>query len=166
MEKKNPGLYSVQLSTNKWIALLLLSFSVISVPAHAQDDYLSSLSEEAENTTVLEKAIAEQEKLKKLTGSAGTPNKAAAKPRPASKPKSKPAPTKTASAKKDAKPSAAQKKFETALFDEFPGNFAVYSSLTNSQKKQVFKSYQDASDKEGLMRFGPVLGAILDFASQ
>jgi hypothetical protein len=161
-----PGLDNVKLSTNKWIALLVLSLSVMSLPAQAQDDYLSSLSEEADKTTVLEKAMAEQEKLQKLTGSAGSPNKAAAKPKSASKTKSKPAPKKTASAKKGAKPSAAHKKFETALFDEFPGNYAVYSSLSDSQKKQVFQSYQDASDKEGLMRFGPVLGSILDFASQ
>lgn len=160
----NPGLQRFQLPVSKWTTLLLLSVSVISLPAYAQDDYLSSLEDEADKTTVLEKAIAEQEKLKKLTGSStSTPKKTVAKP----KPESKPAPKKTASVnKKSVAPDAAHKKFETALFDEFPGNFAVYSSLSDSQKQQVFQSYQDASDKEGLMRFGPVLGTILDLASQ
>jgi|GEM_PF-5478228 len=64
----NPGLQRFQLPVSKWITLLLLSVSVISLPAYAQDDYLSSLEDEADKTTVLEKAIAEQEKLKKFTG--------------------------------------------------------------------------------------------------
>jgi hypothetical protein len=134
---------------------------LMSLPVHAQDDYLSSIEAEAENTQVLEKAIAEQEKLQKLTSAA--PAKTQAKPKQASKP----APKKTASAPKNsAKTNAGQKKFESELFAEFPGNFAVYSSLNDSQKGEVYKAYADASDKEGLMRFGPVLGKILDMASQ
>lgn len=134
---------------------------IMSLPVHAQDDYLSTIEAEAENTQVLEKAIAEQEKLKKLTSAA--PAKKAAKPKQAQKP----APKKTAAApKKAGKKNAGQKKFESELFEEFPGNFAVYSSLDDSQKGQVYKAYVDASDKEGLMRFGPVLGKILDMASR
>lgn len=135
----------------------------MSLPVHAQDDYLSTIEAEAENTQVLEKAIAEQEKLQKLTNAA--PAKTQAKPKPEQA--SKPAPKKTASApKKSGKTNAGQKKFESELFAEFPGNFAVYSSLDESQKGEVYKAYADASDKEGLMRFGPVLGKILDMASQ
>lgn len=131
----------------------------LSLPLHAQDDYLSAIEAEAENTQVLEQAIAEQEKLKKLTG-------AGAAKQPASQAQ-KPAAKKTASANnKPAKTSAGQKQFESELFSEFPGNFAVYSSLENSQKSEVYKAYVDASDKEGLMRFGPVLGKILDMAAK
>lgn len=130
----------------------------MSMPLQAQDDYLSEIEAEAENTQVLQQAIAEQEKLKQLTTSAPASNAAQAKPA------KKPAAKKTAA--KSGGANAGQKKFESELVAEFPGNYAVYSSLDDSQKEEVYNAYMDASDKEGLMRFGPVLGKILDMASQ
>lgn len=156
-----PGLGSMYTHACKLTALCFMGALLVTKPAVAQDDYLSSLEVEAENTQVLEQAIAEQEKLKKLSSAA--PATKPAKPEQSNKP----APKKTASvSKKSGKPNSGQKKFEDRLFEEFPGNYAVYSSLDDSQKNQVYTAYVDASDKEGLMRFGPVLGKILDMASQ
>lgn len=120
--------------------------------AFAADDYLSSLEAEAEKTTVLQKARAEQEKLMKAKAqpepdAAGEP--AAAEPAP------------KAGAGKDAR-----EQFELALFREFPGNYAVYTSLSPEQKATVFQTYSENSGGRGLQRFGPALGKILELASQ
>lgn len=156
-----PGLGSMYTHARNLTALCFMGALLMTKPALAQDDYLSSLEAEAENTQVLEQAIAEQEKLNKLSSVAP-----AAKPAEPEQSK-KPAPKKTASTgKKSGKANSGQKKFEDSLFQEFPGNFAVYSSLDDAQKKEVYTAYVDASDQEGLMRFGPVLGKILDMASQ
>ena len=140
-----------------WLVILALP---LSQPVLAQDDYLSSLEAEADRTTVLEQAKAEHKKLKKLTSkgdsSASRDKTAQVKPPVAAKP---------ASAHK-VPAGKAFHKFENDLFTEFPGNYAVYSSLTDEQKKEVFDVYQSASDKEGLLRFGPVLGKILELGSQ
>ena len=146
--EKNANLPGFRLSI---FALLLICTGHA---AYAQDDYLSTLEAEADRTTVLERAKAEHEKLSRL-----------------SKKKTTPRPAQTTKEKKPAqagdRPAGqAVKKFEEELYTEFPGNFAVYSSLTDEQKQAVYDAYRAASDKEGLMRFGPALGKILDLASQ
>jgi len=143
--EKNANLPGFRLSI---FALLLICTGHA---AYAQDDYLSTLEAEADRTTVLERAKAEHEKLSRLSKKKTTSRQ--------------PQESKPVQAG-DRPAGQAVKKFEEELYTEFPGNFAVYSSLTDEQKQAVYDAYRAASDKEGLMRFGPALGKILDLASQ
>lgn len=132
------------------LAIFALSYPALS----SADNYLDSIEAEAENTTVLQKAQKEQEKLKRITSSA-----------PANKPKTK---TATAQKKVAAKDISEKftKKFETGLYKEFPGNYAVYTSLSEEDKKEVVAAYKNAGYVKGLVRYGSSLTLILKLASQ
>ncbi len=135
------------------LVLLVFSYPVISTA----DDYLDSIEAEADKTTVLQQAQKEHEKLKRLA--------------PAAPAKS--TQTKTAKAKPAAKKVSAGdvsdktiKQFETGLYKEFPGNYAVYSSLSQTDKKEVVAAYQSVGYVKGLIRYGPSLTLILQLASK
>ena len=136
------------------LAIFALSYPAVSTA----DNYLDSIEAEAENTTVLQKAQKEQEKLKRITSSA-----------PAKKPQTKTsspiAPAQKKVAAKDISEKFA-KKFETGLYQEFPGNYAVYTSLSEEDKREVIAAYKNAGNVKGLIRYGSSLTLILKLASK
>ena len=135
------------------LAILALSYPVISTA----DSYLESIEAEAGNTTVLQKAQKEHEKLKQLTSNT-----------PAEKPQPKTAEAKAALKETVDKPASAYdiSKFEAALYREFPGNYAVYTRLSEEHKKEVVAAYKNAGNVKGVARYGPSLTLILELASQ
>lgn len=135
------------------LAIFALSYPALSTA----DNYLDSIEAEAENTTVLQKAQKEQEKLKRTVSStpAKEPQKKTAKAAPVQK----------KVAAKDISDRFA-KKFEAGLYQEFPGNYAVYTSLSEEDKKEVVAAYKNAGNVKGLVRYGSSLTLILKLASK
>ena len=130
------------------LAIFALSYPALS----SADNYLDSIEAEAENTTVLQKAQKEQEKLKRITSSA-----------PANKPQTKTAPAQKKVAAKDISEKFTER-FETGLYKEFPGNYAVYTSLSEEDKKEVVAAYKNAGNLKGLFRYVSSLTLILKLA--
>lgn len=163
MEKGNTMRQMYLSSVNRIASCLLsgtLAIFALSYPAlSTADAYLASIEAEADKTTVLQKAQKEQDKLKRLAPAA-----------PAQKTQTKtvkaaPAPAAKKVAAKDVTDKAI-KQFETGLYKEFPGNYIVYISLSDSDKKDVVAAYQSTGYVKGLIRYGPSLTLILKLASQ
>lgn len=143
-------------STSYLLSSTLVCFAICYPAISAADAYLDSIEAEADKTTVLQKAQQEQEKLKRIAPAA-----------PAKKSQTKAAPTPAAKNVAAADVSdKVIKQFETGLYKEFPGNYAVYSSLSESEKKEVVAAYQGVGYVKGLIRYGPSLNLILKLASQ
>ena len=149
---------SLKTRSTRYLLSATLAIFTLSYPAvSTADNYLDSIEAEAENTTVLQKAQKEQEKLKRITSSA-----------PANKPQTKTAKAAPAQ-KKVASKDISEKftnKFETGLYQEFPGNYAVYTSLSEEDKREVVAAYKNAGNLKGLVRYGPSLTLILKLASK
>ena len=137
------------------LAIFALSYPAVSTA----DNYLDSIEAEAENTTVLQKAQKEQEKLKRITSSAPAKNPQTKTATAAPAPAQKKVTTKDISEK-------FTKKFESGLYQEFPGNYAVYSNLSNEDKREVIAAYKNAGNIKGLVRYGPSLSLIIKLASK
>lgn len=137
------------------LVLLTICYPRIS----AADDYLDSIEAEADQTTVLQKAQKEHEKLKRLAPVAQGQNAQSKKAKAA------PAPAVQKVAAADVSDRVV-KQFESGLYKEFPGNYAVYTRLSDNDKKEVVAAYQSAGYSKGLIRYRTSLTLILKLASQ
>ena len=137
------------------LAIFALSYPALSTA----DNYLDSIEAEAESTTVLQKAQKEQEKLLQLSSK---------NPAKSSTAKTKPAKAKSTKKKETGTSTSASlaKQFEAGLYREFPGNYAVYTTLSENDKNDALAAYKEASGDKGLMRYGSALNLILKRASQ
>lgn len=131
-----------------WHAVAVLLGSFIMLTAHAakgNDPYLQAINTEGNRLESLGKAQKEREQLERLqsvkkNGSATAPATNAT-----------------------ATPTNIQG-FETALRNNFPGSFALYSLMNTTEKGQVYDEYQKKKS-DGIARFIPVVMKIISITN-
>lgn len=136
-------------------ALVLLS-GLTALPAGAAgapDPYLQALDVEGDRLESLGKARKEQEAL--LHHYSAVKATAITKTTPAPAAKSVPA---------TSAPVLDMQSFENALRQNFPGSFALYSLMEQSEKEQVYAEFQNKKG-EGNARFIPVVIKIIAFTN-
>jgi len=127
-----------------WHAVAVLLGSFFMLTAHAakgNDPYLQAINTEGNRLESLGKAQKEREQLERLQS--------------VKKNESATAPAMNATAT-----STNIQGFETALRDNFPGSFALYSLMTSAEKGQVYSEYQKKKS-DGIARFIPVVMKII-----
>ena len=135
-------------ATQTLIAVGLLALGSSSI--YAQDDYLSAIEAEAENTSVGQPAQAST-----TTSSEPEPEPEV----PSSTPASATANSNSGEVSSRTDPRA--RTFEREFFDSFPGTYSVYAQLNESTKLSLINLYLN-TDAEGDAKFQPVIAKIVE----